>query len=71
VERLSQDFERNQLFLDEMRHFLVMCREGVDPICDLEDGIEALRIALAAKQSSKSGERVSMSEGFPSQDETS
>jgi predicted dehydrogenase len=44
------DFERNALFLDEMRHF-VACVEGRErPLCTLDDGALALRWALAAKQ---------------------
>jgi predicted dehydrogenase len=61
VEPMPLEFERNQLFLEEMRHFLGICRDGEIAICDLDDGIEALRIALAVKESSRSGERISTS----------
>lgn len=45
------EFERNTLFVDEMRHF-VACVEGREsPLCTLDDGVLALRWALAAKQS--------------------
>ena len=39
-------FERNQLFLSEMKHFLAMIWDELPPVCTLDDGIEALRIAL-------------------------
>jgi predicted dehydrogenase len=45
------EFERNSLFLDEMKHFVRCVMEGDQPVCSLEDGISALKIVLAAKQS--------------------
>src|ERR1019366_9608392 len=47
----NPDFDRNQLFLDEARHFLKCVETRSQPIVTLEDGLESLRIALAAKQS--------------------
>ncbi len=46
-------FERNDLFLAEMRHFLAVARRETRPACTLEDGIQALRLALAAHQSAR------------------
>jgi predicted dehydrogenase len=44
-------FERNKLFLDEMRHFLA-CLEGREtPRVSVRDGARSLAIALAAKKS--------------------
>ena len=47
-------FERNQLFIDQTKHFLDVVR-GEQPICNLQDGIQALRLALAAKESQDTG----------------
>ena len=45
------DFQRNSLFLDEMRHFLA-CLDGREqPAVDIHDGLMSLRIALAIKES--------------------
>jgi predicted dehydrogenase len=41
-------FERNVMFLDQMRHFLAVCRGAAEPVCTLRDGIQALRLALGA-----------------------
>jgi predicted dehydrogenase len=55
---LKRSFERNDLFLAEMRHFLAVARGEVQPACNLEDGIAALRLALAAQQSARQGDRI-------------
>jgi predicted dehydrogenase len=44
-------FERNQLFVSQTRHFIETVRGEKEPVCRLEDGIMALRLALAAKES--------------------
>jgi predicted dehydrogenase len=54
----ERPFERNDLFLAEMRHFLEVARGEVEPACSLEDGIAALRLALAAQQSAGQEERI-------------
>jgi predicted dehydrogenase len=49
-------FERNDLFLDHMRHFL--CRiddPGLPAGCGLEDGVDVLDYALAARASHAAG----------------
>ncbi len=51
-------FSRNTMFVEEMRHFL-RCLAGLEkPLCTLEDGERALRIALATREAAESGERV-------------
>jgi predicted dehydrogenase len=44
-------FERNWMFLDEMRHSLACLRGHEEPRCTLADGRAALAVALAAKRS--------------------
>ncbi len=55
-----EGFERNQLFLAQTRHFIEVVRGEKEPICSLDDGVQALRIALAAHQSASLGKVVSM-----------
>ncbi|MFQ5944176.1 MAG: Gfo/Idh/MocA family protein [Anaerolineales bacterium] len=45
----SQDFERNDLFMAEIEHLIAVSNGEATPVCTLEDGIAALRIALAAR----------------------
>ncbi len=47
----ADGFERNTLFLDEMRHFVDVARGDAEPLCTLADGIQALKVVLAAKRS--------------------
>lgn len=51
-------FERNHLFLEQMRHFLAVARQDATPICTLEDGVKALELALGAHHSARSGSLV-------------
>lgn len=50
------NFDRNDMFLSEMRHFLQVIRAEISPICSLEDGERVLRLALT---SDRPGERYS------------
>jgi predicted dehydrogenase len=51
-------FERNDLFLAEMRHFLQVARGEAEPVCSLADGVQALRLALAAHDSQQQGKLI-------------
>lgn len=53
-------FERNQLFLDETAHFLECVKTRKRPIVDLTDGLQSLRMALAAKKSIATHEPVEL-----------
>lgn len=44
-------FERNQLFLDELKHFLECVKSRRKAIVDLRDARQSLRMALATKRS--------------------
>ncbi len=57
VETPPEGFERNWLFLDEMRNFLAVARCEAQPACTLEDGIRALEMALLARESAADGRR--------------
>jgi predicted dehydrogenase len=51
-------FERNQLFLAQMRHFLGVVRDQEEPSCTLDDGIKALQLALAVHASQAQGKII-------------
>jgi predicted dehydrogenase len=55
-----EGFERNQMFIDELKHFL-NCIDGKEKtLISLRDGAQSLRMALAAKESIASGTVVEL-----------
>ena len=46
-------FERNRLFVAQMRHFLEVARGEAEPVCTLDDGIRVMELVLAATESRK------------------
>ncbi|MBI9049629.1 MAG: Gfo/Idh/MocA family oxidoreductase [Anaerolineaceae bacterium] len=60
--KIADNFDRNELFLSEMHHFLSVCRGEVEPSCTLNDGILAQQLALAIHKSSNEGRKVALSE---------
>ncbi len=55
-----EDFERNHLFQAEMRHFLEVVRGEAEPVCTLQDGLSALRLALAVHASQRQGKLIDL-----------
>ena len=54
----SADFDRNDLFLAEMAHFLSCLTHEADPVCTLADGRRVLEIILAAKTSAATKKEI-------------
>jgi predicted dehydrogenase len=48
-----EGFERNHLFLAQMQHFLEVVHGQAEPLCTLQDGIQALELALAVHHSQR------------------
>jgi predicted dehydrogenase len=55
-----EGFQRNQLFLDELTCFLDSLEGKPTPLVSLHDGIQSLRVALAAKESLAKGKIVEL-----------
>ena len=62
-------FERNQLFLDELKHFLNCVETRQEPMVTLQDGARSLRMALGAKKSIATGQVVEFPEPGASADD--
>ena len=54
------EFDRNQMFLDELRHFFECIKSGAQPIVTVRDGAQSLRIAIAAQESLKKKHSLSL-----------
>ncbi len=57
---IAPDFERNDMFLEEMRHFIEVVDGTSKPICTLNDGIQVQKMVDAIFRSSKNGTRISI-----------
>ena len=57
---LAAGWERNDMFLDQTRHFVSVVQGKEPPTCALEDGARALRLALAVLESEKSGKKMTL-----------
>ena len=49
------DFPRNQMFIEEARHFLACVAGEAQPLIPLDEGIDVLRVALAVKEAMRTG----------------
>ena len=63
ADRIPEEFERNDLFLTHMAHFLRRV-DGMKltPLCSFEEGVAALTVALSARESNESGKMVKIQE---------
>ena len=52
---IAETWERNVMFLEQMKHFLSVVRGEVEPSCTLEDGIRAMKLIHAIHESQKTG----------------
>jgi predicted dehydrogenase len=57
-----EGFVRNDMFLAQARHFLDCVQTGATPVVSLHDGLQSLRLALAARRSLEQGREVVLSE---------
>lgn len=52
-------FDRNQMFLEELKHFLACLRGEKEPLVDLREAVRSLRMSLCAEESLVIGAAVS------------
>jgi predicted dehydrogenase len=64
VETLSiPDYRRNDMFLYELKHFLSCIEDGQSPLIPLSEGVQSLRMALAARDSVETGRVIQLAGG--------
>jgi predicted dehydrogenase len=54
----EKSYDRNQMYLNEMEHFLDICTHGIPPVCGYNDGKRILQIACGILQSGKYHQQV-------------
>jgi len=54
----SKKLDRNEMYKDEIVHFLECVERGIDPIVDGAEGRRTLEVILAAKKSNEKGCRI-------------
>jgi len=57
---LPAGWERNVMFMEEMKHFLAVARGEVDPVCPLQDGVRVSKLIEAIRISSREGRLVQL-----------
>ncbi len=56
---LPQSWERNVMFMEEMKHFMAVARGETEPSCTLDDGIRVMQLISAVHESQNTGRVVS------------
>lgn len=63
IDKVSNEFNRNTLFLTHMRHFINrLIDPKIEPLCSINDGIKSLKIVEAAKKSSFNNHAINVEE---------
>ena len=57
---LPAGWERNVMFMDEMRHFLEVARGEAQPVCTLEDGVRVMKLIAAVHKSQDTGRLIKL-----------
>jgi predicted dehydrogenase len=57
---IAENWERNVMFLEQMKHFLSVVRGEVEPACTLEDGIRAMKLIRAVHESQRTGRLIAI-----------
>lgn len=55
-----ENFQRNNMYLTEIKHFINCIKENKTSFIDVEEGMESLKMCLAAKESLKSSSIVNL-----------
>ncbi|MBK8781492.1 MAG: Gfo/Idh/MocA family oxidoreductase [Anaerolineales bacterium] len=58
---LPEGWERNVMFLDQMKHFVDVVNGKAEPICPLEDGVRAMKLIFAVHESQRTEKLVHLS----------
>jgi predicted dehydrogenase len=57
---LPEGWERNVMFLEQMKHFVSVVRGDAEPSCSLDDGVRVMKLIAAVHESQKTGRLISL-----------
>jgi predicted dehydrogenase len=57
---LSAGWERNLMFMEQMKHFADVVHHKVEPSCSLEAGVNVMKLIAAVNESQKTGKLIPM-----------
>jgi predicted dehydrogenase len=57
---LPEGWERNVMFLEQMKHFVAMARGEAEPACTIDEGIAVMTLIAAVHESQRTGQLASM-----------
>jgi len=57
---LPEAWERNVMFLDQMKHFVAVVHGEAEPACTLDDGVRVMKLISAIHESQKTGQLISL-----------
>jgi predicted dehydrogenase len=57
---LPEDWERNVMFLEQMKHFVALVKGQAQAACTLEEGIAVMKLIAAVHESQRTGQLASM-----------
>jgi predicted dehydrogenase len=60
IHPIPETWERNVMFLEQMKHFVSVVRGETEPSCTLEDGIRAMKLINAVHKSQRTGTLVTI-----------
>jgi predicted dehydrogenase len=57
---LPENWERNVMFLEQMKHFVSIVRGETEPTCTLDDGVRVMKLISAVHESQKTGRLITL-----------
>ena len=61
-EKEYSDFQRNDMFIEELKDFIDCITNDIEPVIDIEQGIVSLKMAVAAKMAGEKKQIISIKE---------
>ncbi|MDO8755112.1 MAG: hypothetical protein Q7J80_14535, partial [Anaerolineales bacterium] len=57
---LADGWERNLMFLEQMKHFVAVVHAEAEPICTLDDGMRVMKLISAVHVSQSKGQLIEL-----------